>query len=281
MTRATSTSSADNPSTYSPQLWAHCPTVLLGRFALSCGVLALAWPRQSGSQRIPERIPCISGVKQMLSAKLSEDAVAAWSTGRCIRKRFTASAWKHSKWNGGHIQIWKRYKRSYLVKVSLHAMFARHEQEIKNYVYLFGQIWLVPVAVAFVVAFWCIPVEFIVKKSKQECHPTVAWLSNQSRGPGWQSYLPQLSSAIRSASGRSFKVLQASRSSSTARTSSCRDNIHEPVENNEPTLSTLIWQMMELKETLKLWCCFKAFQVHVWNLWKVHMRNGTKSQKRC
>ena len=115
--------------------------VLLDRFALSCGVLALAWPRQSGSQRIPERIPCISGVKQMLSAKLSEDAVAAWSTGRCIRKRFTASAWKYSKWNGGHIQIWKRYKRSYLVKVSLHAMFARHEQEIKNYVYLFGQIW--------------------------------------------------------------------------------------------------------------------------------------------
>ena len=62
----------------------------------------------------------------MLSPKLSEDAVAAWSTGRCIRKRFIASALKHSKWNGGHIQTCKKYKhkRSYLGKVSLHAMYA-------------------------------------------------------------------------------------------------------------------------------------------------------------
>ena len=67
-------------------------------------LVKLGMTRPSGSQRIPERIPFVSGVKQMLSAKLSEDAVAAWSTGRCIRKRFTASAWKHSKWNGGHMQ---------------------------------------------------------------------------------------------------------------------------------------------------------------------------------
>ena len=165
--------------------------VLLDRFALSCGVLALAWPRQSGFQRIPERIPCVSGVKQMLSAKLSEDAVAAWSTGRCIWKRFIASAWKHSKWNGGHIQTCKtnKHKRSYLIKVSLHAMFARHEQDIKNNICLDrygGACWHSICG--------CLLMHscgrFIVKKSKQECHPTVAWLSNQSRGPGWQSYLP-------------------------------------------------------------------------------------------
>ena len=34
----------------------------------------------------------------------------------------------------------KSYERSYLVKVSLHAIFARHEQEIKK-LHLFGQIW--------------------------------------------------------------------------------------------------------------------------------------------
>ena len=34
-------------------------------------------------------------------------------------KRFTASAWKHSKWNGGHMQTWKSYERSYLVKTFL------------------------------------------------------------------------------------------------------------------------------------------------------------------
>ena len=131
------------------------------------------------------------------------------------------------------------------------------------------------------------------RKANRNAILPVAWLSNQSRGPGWQSYLPQLSSAVRSASGRSFKVLRASRSSSTARISSCRDNIHEPVENNEPTLSTLIWQMMELKETLKLWMLFQVISspclefmkgtisVDLSRIHRLHMRNGTKSQTRC
>jgi hypothetical protein len=72
------------------------------------------------------------------------------------------------------------------------------------------------------------------------------------KGPGRLSNYPQPFALVDSASARSFKVIQASRSSSTARTSSCRDNIDEPVENNEPTLPTLIRQM-ELMETLKLW----------------------------
>ena len=39
-----------------------------------------------------------------------------------------------------HMQKEKRYNQSYLVKVSLPAIFARHEQEFKK-LYLFGQIW--------------------------------------------------------------------------------------------------------------------------------------------
>ena len=72
------------------------PNLFFFSTALPSSVVSWPWHDQgSGSKRIPERIPCVPGVKQMLSAKLSEDAVAAWSTGRCIRKRFIASAWKH------------------------------------------------------------------------------------------------------------------------------------------------------------------------------------------
>ena len=119
---------------------------------------------------------------------------------------------------------------------------------------------VVPVDIASVVACWCIPVE-VYREEKQTGMPSYrlrGCQTNQGAQDGNHICPVQLSSAVRSASGRSFKVLRASRSSSTARTSSCRDNIHEPVENNEPTLSTLIWQMMELMETLKLWMLFQV-----------------------
>ena len=129
-------------------------------------------------------------------------------------------------------------------------------------------VWIdmvVPVDIASVVAFWCIPVE-VYRAKKQTgmpsyrlrgCLETCETHSRMNgtkgiKGPGRLSNYPQPFALVDSASARSFKVIQASRSSSTARTSSCRDNIDEPVENNEPTLPTLIRQM-ELMETLKLW----------------------------
>ena len=109
------------------------------------------------------------------------------------------------------------------------------------------------------------------------------------KGPGRQrifglSNYPQPFALVDSASARSFKVIQASRSSSTARTSSCRDNIDEPVENNEPTLPTLIRQM-ELMETLKLWMLLQGISspcsgimkgtksVDLSRIHRLHMRN--------
>ena len=164
---------------------------------------------------------------------------------------------------------------------------------------IFKFVWtdfLVPVDVASVVACWCIPVE-VYREEKQTGMPSYrlrGCQTNQGAQDGNHICPVQLSSAVRSASGRSFKVLRASRSSSTARTSSCRDNINEPVENNEPTLSTLIWQVMELKETLKLWMLFQVISspclefmkgstisVDLSRIHRLHMRNGTKSQKRC
>ena len=148
---------------------------------------------------------------------------------------------------------------------------------------------MVPFDIASVVACWCIPVE-VYREEKQTGMPSYrlrGCQTNQGAQDCNHICPVQLSSAVRSASGRSFKVLRASRSSSTARTSSCRDNIHEPVENNEPTLSTLIWQMMELKETLKWWVSFQVISspclefmkgkisVDLSRMHRLHMRNCT------
>ena len=153
---------------------------------------------------------------------------------------------------------------------------------------------VVPVDIASVVACWCIPVE-VYREEKQTGMPSYrlrGCQTNQGAQDGNHICPVQLSSAIRSASVRSFKVLRASRSSSTARTSSCRDNVHEPVENNEPTLPTLIRQM-ELMETVKLWMLLQGISspcsgimkgtksVDLSRIHRLHMRNWTTSQRRC
>ena len=175
-------------------------------------------------------------------------------------------------------------------------MFARHEQEIKNYIQSCldrygGACWRSICGCLLMHS--CGGLSWRKAKTGMPSYRLRGCQTNQGAQDGNHICPVQLSSAIRSASVRSFKVLRASRSSSTARTSSCRDNVHEPVENNEPTLSTLIWQMMELKETLKLWMLFQVISspclefmkgtisVDLSGIHRLHMRNGTKSQKRC
>ena len=105
------TSSSGNTSSYSPPLWARCPTCSSSRLCPQLWCLGL---RMTMAEWLPED-SWKNSIRIWRKTNAERQALRRCCGGLVDRKvhskKFTASTWKHSKWHGGHMSHMQKEKK--------------------------------------------------------------------------------------------------------------------------------------------------------------------------